>query len=739
MNQSRLQSLRLNLTASAALLGASLALADSAGTADREMIVALDEFNVTGTRPNVVDASSLKMATTVLETPRSVTVMDSARLTAQDFQNADDVLNWIPGMNSNAGSYHFFARGFRMLPNDWRVDGFAGRVVGGSYSPNLFGFEQVVALKGPAGVLYGASGSPGGQVSLLTKKPKNTAATTASVRIRTYSGSEAGFGEQLGAEFEFDSTGPVDRAGRLRYRFLASLEDAAERPAAEDENQFYRLSFAYDLDAAKRFEVLPVVEWSREIHAARGSAISPATSRTVTDGRTDSTLADATPRDVNLAAGDRTDDNFTAGFDLNARFTDAWRAAAAFRFHDRSYENNAWAVQTATLTQTHAGDPTSWVVSRRHTRAKSDYEDTTLDVNSTYEFSPVADLKTVAQAGLNVRWNDTQAYTATNGANQSPINVLTGDAATPLVADAPNTLTPTTLTRTKEWNLYTQLRTTWRDRLSLNVSTAWVGDKVGAVKRTSDTTPNFGLVYLPTKKLSVYASYSSSYSLPNATYENAAGQTGTFGPTEGDSYEAGVKAELWGDLVAASASVFQAELNNTLVQSETNELNPNGNRYYRQLDAGRKSRGVELEFTIAPVKGWNNTFTYAYLDAHDRNPDGSRAGRASMTPRHAFSLFSRYSFAPDSRLAGWSAQFGVLAQSERIGGQSALSATNPDPLTLDAFHRFDAGVSRRWKAWTASLNIENVTDEDYLLGGSTGLNLERANPRTLTVRVSRSW
>ena len=139
-----------------------------------DALVSLEKFEVIGTRPETADATALKLPTSVLDTPRSVTVFDASRLREQDIQTGGDLLFWVPGLNTNGAvqeSYHFYARGYRMAPNDWRVDGFAGRVTGGSYNPNLFGVEQVSILKGPAGLLYGASGLPGGMINLVSKKP----------------------------------------------------------------------------------------------------------------------------------------------------------------------------------------------------------------------------------------------------------------------------------------------------------------------------------------------------------------------------------------------------------------------------------------------------------------------------------------------------------------------------------------------------------------------------------------
>lgn len=701
-------------------------------------IVGLSEYEVTGTRPASIEAVSVKLPARVLESPRSLTIIDSARIALQDFQTADDVLNWVPGMNANAGSYHFISRGFRMGPGDWKVDGFAGRVTGGSYSPNLFGYEQVVALKGPAGVLYGTSGSPGGQVSLVTKKPLPTSSVSVGLRVRSYAGDELGLAEKSGFELELDATGPVPAVRDLRYRLLANIEDGhLDRAAFSDHNEFYRLSLGWALDSDRRFEIVPMVEWSREDRAQRNSSISPSTSRSTADGRTDYTLADASPRDLSLSAGGRVDENLTTGFDLNARLTDAWSANAAFRYHEREYRLNAWSVQTGTLQQRDPDDPRSWVVARRHSRTGRDYEDITLDLNTAYTARPFDGVENLTQVGINFRRAENAGFATNNGANQSFINIYTGLADSPLVADASPVLVASDRARTDEWNVYLQNRTTLYDRFIVSLSGAYVGDRSGTVSRESGVTPNVGLVYLLSDRISLYGSYSTSYQLPNAAYEDIDGRTGRFDPTEGDSYEAGVKAEFWRNVVAATVSVFDTQLNGVLVAQPIDDQHPNG--YYSQLDTGRRSRGVELEFTVAPIQSWSTTVTYAYIDAYDRRVDGSRAGRAQMTPRHAVTVFSRYTI-QDGWLRGWSVHGGLIWQDERIGGQGSLNTTtNSDPLRLDAFHRVDLGVGRRFGDWSLAVNLENVTNEDYLLGGGTGLNLERANPRAVSLRVGRTW
>ena len=109
---------------------------------------------------------------------------------------------------------------------------------------------------------------------------------------------------------------------------------------------------------------------------------------------------------------------------------------------------------------------------------------------------------------------------------------------------------------------------------------------------------------------------------------------------------------------------------------------------------------------------------------------------AEMTPRHAVSAYSRYAFLKGP-MRGVSARFGVIWQDERWSASRTPAA--PDPLLLDSFHRFDAGLGYQVRGWQVALSIENLTNEYYLLAGSTGLAFSPSNPRSYALRVSRAW
>jgi iron complex outermembrane receptor protein len=178
-------------------------------------------------------------------------------------------------------------------------------------------------------------------------------------------------------------------------------------------------------------------------------------------------------------------------------------------------------------------------------------------------------------------------------------------------------------------------------------------------------------------------------------------------------------------------------LNGVFVQSQANELNSRGNRFYRQLDNGRKARGVEAEFTVSPVPAWDTTFTYACIDAFDRGSTAAAPNTpAEMTPRHALSAYSRYAFLTGP-LQGLSARAGLIWQGERWA--ASRTPTAPDPLQLASFHRIDAGLGYQLRQWRIAVSVENLTNEYYLLAGSTGVAFSPSNPRSYSVRLSRTW
>ncbi len=84
--------------------------------------------------------SVMKLPSTLHETPRAISAFSAQELRERNFRSIPELLAVVPGMSPNSyrtGGYHFYARGYRMGPEDTRVDGFPGVNLSGGYGDRL--------------------------------------------------------------------------------------------------------------------------------------------------------------------------------------------------------------------------------------------------------------------------------------------------------------------------------------------------------------------------------------------------------------------------------------------------------------------------------------------------------------------------------------------------------------------------------------------------------------------------
>jgi iron complex outermembrane receptor protein len=219
--------------------------------------------------------------------------------------------------------------------------------------------------------------------------------------------------------------------------------------------------------------------------------------------------------------------------------------------------------------------------------------------------------------------------------------------------------------------------------------------------------------------------------------ENKAGESGTFDPERGDSYEVGLKYDLAALAATVNLAIFHMERFNVMTQSATSDLNPNGIRYYTQKDGeGVISRGLELTGEIQPMRNWRVNAGGAYLLADyqsdlDKVSDGAPADKS---PEWSGNAFTRYDIA-EGPVRGLGASLGAVYQGERLSAIRTTAA--PDPLVLPYFVRVDAGVYYRVNnSIDFALNVENLNDDRRIaLDGTTGTSIELGAPRRISFRT----
>ncbi|PZO64969.1 MAG: hypothetical protein DI498_10320 [Paracoccus denitrificans] len=164
-------------------------------------------------------ASGTKTDTPIIETPQTVTVIPRDQFEQQGATTITETLRYSSGVISgtNGGQSGRFdsyfvrgAGGFSADANNANtVDGLRWRIPGRSgVQYDQWMIERVEVVKGPSATLFG-SGSTGGVVNLVTKRPQFTPSREVFTAIDSWGKVETGL----------DVTGPIN--DRLAYRIIA--------------------------------------------------------------------------------------------------------------------------------------------------------------------------------------------------------------------------------------------------------------------------------------------------------------------------------------------------------------------------------------------------------------------------------------------------------------------------------------------------------------------------------------
>lgn len=728
----------------------------SAGSVNESVTIVMDSAEA-------AVESTLKLPVSIHETPRSLTVVGAERIKEQNFRQVSDVINYVPGLTQNSyrnGSYHFYARGYRQSPDDTRLDGFAGiNVGGGGFGASMFGIEEAVVLRGPTALIYGQTGSPGGFINLVSKKPREDRFTTVDLRGSSYSGNGVSLGERPSFGIDVDTTGAFDENARILYRGLATFENMNYFTADTlDRNRYVNGSLTFKLDREGRYTITPSAQWTRYFRPYGGGGVaSPTTSLTAATNVAlnppdpvnvvinDRNLS---PLDVNLFGGVRIEETSWGGLDFSGIATEKLRVNAAYRYISFDTNINSFTPTATTAAQINQLRNQN-LISRVQSKSITQRSYNNVSADAVYEWKNIGWWRNTTQIGFYERILDSRVSTAAGStAAQSPINIYTGVAATPLRDNLTLTFNP--WLRDTIVNGFVQNRTSLANGL-VNITLGFnygQNDPTTGTVRKSGIIPNAAIVVNATQELALYASYSTSFTPVDPEAENAQGNRGIFDPTIGKSYEVGAKYDLLNRRLSLNVALFQNQIENSLTQSDANVFNPNGRRFF--VPAGtRRSRGAEFSgefqvrqdlrvyagasYTEAIYKGFPNNLTVSGAPPSTSPIPNSWAEK---TPRWTYNAYARYD-RREGYLKGFGAGLGMNWQGKRLGSNGARTFANPDPLVLPSFARVDSALFYRLnKHVNFAFNVENMFDEVIFVNATVGSNVEIAAPRTMSVRTS---
>jgi iron complex outermembrane receptor protein len=256
---------------------------------------------------------------------------------------------------------------------------------------------------------------------------------------------------------------------------------------------------------------------------------------------------------------------------------------------------------------------------------------------------------------------------------------------------------------------------------------------------------SLGVTVKPIKPVALFWGHNTSgESMPGSL---SAGNPG-LKPNAGKQDEYGIKTSLLNDTLTLSWAHFTIE--------QTNFAVPNS-EYYVLVSQGNQAAANALPtstFADVSSKGWeiegsyvvnrNVTLIGNYSDYKIRQPTGVRF---RGTPDKIYGLYTDYRFT-EGVLNGFGFNVGIDYKSDMVGenasgyttakplvGVPTVAGVAPGFVPNQATYKYagrtliNLGFTYRAKEWTARLQIENVTDKDYVKASGSRTALVEGDPR----------
>lgn len=686
------------LPLAAAMLLAHQAHAQSATeTAQaREEAKTLDGVEVSAKRVRMAEIGG--QASTLRETPQSVTVIDREQLDKQNLYTLDHVLVKTPGvvvLENTTDEQFYSIRGQDV--NSFQWDGITMEsYMGLNTSPNMAMFEEVQVLRGANGVLNAAKSF--GSINLIRKRPLDY------FKI----GGSIAYGSWNNLNTQLDVTGPLTDYGRLRGRGVVSYgdRDYYYDVSRRTEKLFYG-ALEYDLAPNTLLTV------TASEHHVSSVPFTQALPRLADGG--DPRL----PRSTFLgSAWNRFKAQSTNVFaSIEHRFENGWsmKLAGTTLNSDSFYKNSFfWATNGIPLVDD--GTEQYGLILGNVTDRVFDQKAADLSVQG--QFDLFGRQHEVVFGGSYYKNDYTFGRRALTGlgtgnarswdpyALPEPPNPETWQVVGLGRNDTWKSLYATSRFHLGDaWTLTTGARSTWytRHNREYNNDTQMITLDEN-LRENAVITPYAGLVWDFSQNWSAYVSYADIF-IPQSvqTYEGD-----TLDPQVGANYEAGLKAELAGGRLNAALSVFRVDKTNEPML-DLSHPPVDGETYY--VSAGKtRSKGFDLEVSGRVTNNWSVSGGYT-RNTTERIAGNSGVGLpfVNYIPKHMFRMWTDYTlpFADERLSIGGS-----------VSAQSRIVMPVTFPVVTDVVQggwsvyalRFGYRIS---DTWNLGLNINNVTDKVY--------------------------
>ena len=241
-------------------------------------------------------------------------------------------------------------------------------------------------------------------------------------------------------------------------------------------------------------------------------------------------------------------------------------------------------------------------------------------------------------------------------------------------------------------------------------------------EKFDDTNFMFNLAYQWTDDVMVYGSYSEGFKSGGFDQRFTAFtiEPSSFQPETAQTYEAGLKADLFDHRVRLNVALFHTDYDDLqiIIRESFNPITFNGGT--------ATIEGGELEVTWVPTDRWYITAAVGYIDAGYDTLDPSVSEGTNATP---ISIDNKLVNTPE-----WSTALGI-AYTIDLGDWGILvpradwsyhdeqfnDAVNEPRLFQDDYSLLNAGITLQTNdgRWEGTLAFRNITDKEYVVTGNS--------------------
>jgi len=619
-----------------------------------------------------------KMNIKPIDLPQAVTIIGKDVLERQQVLRISDVLqntNGVYLMGTTGGfQEEIAARGFSFGSANTFKNGIR---FNNTVMPEMSSIDKLEFLKGGSAILYG-NVAAGGIMNIVTKKPKFEQGGEISFRAGSYDFYKP----------SVDVYGSLNKKQTAAFRINTTYEKANSfRDVVKSERFYINPSFLFKL--SPRTELLIETDY-------------------LTDNRTPDYGSGA----INYAVADVPRNTFpgvewgyndvsqaTATATLTHHFTNNWQLRTVAGY--QNYKNDLFATARPNANSNFVQANGTWIRGLQKTKTEEDYcllqadltgKFSTGSVEHNLLFGADADrYKTQSYTFVTTAFNNALSNASIRNKNiYDTINIFnpTGTSFTKrndIPYLAPNLVTTSPVQRvgvyvqdlisiSSQIKLLTGIRYSIQENQQATVDTLARNTRGFVKAYTSNAfSPRVGLVYQPTKTISVFASYTNNFS-PNSGVDTL---NNPLKPSIVDQYELGTKTDLFNKLLSVNVTGYIIKNSDFALAV----LNPPASvPAARELVGEVTSKGVELDIATKPIHGFSFIAGYSYNDTRYTKSNGANSSvksgdRLRYNPSHTANGSLYYVFS-GNKLKGFSVGAGAFYVGNRVAGRNT-TATNP--------------------------------------------------------------